>query len=85
MHKNQKNVLKFYASRGILMTLVVIKLGLQFLYTQDWGRKNYDTLESLKNERRRCKPGTDRPGDLSGKRTGRISFLLFILIALPNL
>lgn len=36
-----------------------------------------------KNERRRCKPGTDRPGDLSGKRTGRISFL-FILIALAK-
>ena len=58
---------------------------LVFILEQDRGRKNYDTLESLKNERRRCKPGTDRPGDLSGKRTGRISFLLFILIALPNL
>ena len=85
MHKNEKYVLKYTASHGIFKTLVVIKLGLQYFYTQDRGRKNYDTLESLKNERRRCKPGTDRPGDLSGKRTGRISFLLFILIALPNL
>ena len=72
--------MKCTASRGILVTLVVIKLGLQFLYTQDRGRKNYDTLESLKYERRRCKPGTDRPGDLSGKRTGRISFLLRIYL-----
>jgi len=42
------------------------------------GRKNYDSLESLEYERRRCKPGSDVPGDLSGKRTGRISFFIYL-------
>ena len=35
------------------------------------------------NERRRCKLRSDVLSDLSGKRTGRISFL-FILIALAG-
>ena len=29
-------------------------------------------------ERRRCKPGSDVPGDLSGKRTGRIIFSIYL-------
>lgn len=39
VHKNEKYVLKYTASHGIFKTLVVIKLGLQYFYTQDRGRK----------------------------------------------
>lgn len=62
-----------------MSTLVVIKPNLAVLV---WGRKNYDTLESLNDERRRCKPGSDVSGDLSGKRTGRISFFITEAISL---